>query len=73
MPAKKKSATAMWMLAHPEDKRCPSDPASAKAWRRARGIGGSSEDKAHWLKYQQIMKEKREWQDKQAALAGKAD
>jgi hypothetical protein len=39
MSIEKRSATAQWMLEHPNDTSCPPNPNAAAAWRRQRGIG----------------------------------
>jgi hypothetical protein len=36
MKTKKLSATAQWMLDHPNDVPCPATPSAATAWRRKR-------------------------------------
>lgn len=61
---KKLSATEQWEKGHPNDKPCPSDPDSAKAWRFRRGIGDgatafAARRRAQWEKYEAVMAEKR--------------
>jgi hypothetical protein len=54
------SETQRWMRNHPNDVPCPSDPDSAKAWRRARGLQPDSERaRAERRKYEQAMAETR--------------
>jgi hypothetical protein len=56
----KLSKTQQWMKDHPDDKPCPNDPDSAKAWRFKRGIGcGAATNRALWEKYSAAMAEKR--------------
>ena len=60
--ARTRSATAQWMLDHPFDRPCPTEPRAAAAWRRARCIGpnASARQRAIRAKYDAAMREKRE-------------
>jgi hypothetical protein len=55
----KLSLTRQWEIDHPNDKLCPRDPDSARAWRFARGFGDSKRNRVIREKYEAAMAEKR--------------